>query len=109
MEFIDLSGLNQLIKPELLVLAPVLNLLGAGLKHVCGVNKHKHIPVILMLVSVGLSCLWVFGTTQESISATLFTGIVQGVLIAGTAVWGHQVCKQYGKNDGKEKNYKEKL
>jgi hypothetical protein len=81
MDFVDF---NQLIKPELLVLVPALNIIGRRLKHKCGVDKH--IPLILMLVSVVLSCLWVFGTAHlpvgeagqasESISATLFTGIV---------------------------------
>jgi len=90
------------IKPELLVLIPVLNIIGAMAKSK-GV-KSANIPVILGVVGVLLSVAYVFAFFGgESVLRGVVTGVVQGVLVAGAAVYGHQVFKQI-KNNKEEKN-----
>lgn len=67
-----------------LILIPVLNILGAFIK---GIEKipDKYIPLILLVLGV----LGAFGLMGFSVDAA-----VQGVLIAGAAVYGNQVVKQ---------------
>lgn len=85
------------IEPGLLVLVPVLNLMGAGLKHT-QVFENRHIPLALGLLGVVLALLWVLGANppqslQGALSA-LFMAVVQGVLCAGCAVYANQLYKQ---------------
>ena len=93
--------LLEFIKPELIVLIPVLYLLGIALKK--SQIKDKHIPTILGMTAVVLSLLFVFATSfvggwQEIIMA-LFLGITQGVLCAGASVYVNQLFKQSGKDE----------
>lgn len=89
------------IKPELLVLIPVLYLIGAAIKKSNLANKF--IPFILGVVSVLLSALWVFANcpmiTAADIATAVFTAITQGVLIAGASVYVNQLVKQTGKDE----------
>lgn len=90
------------IKPELLVLVAVLNVVGAVLKR-SGLCKDKYIPPILGALGVVLSFLWVVAdmslvSGREWLFA-VFSGAVQGVLCAGAAVYAHQVVKQAGKKE----------
>lgn len=91
----------EYIKPELLVLVPVLYIIGAAIKK-SGI-KDKFIPFILGGVSIVLSALWViangnFTTNAEAVLA-VFTAITQGVLIAGASVYVNQIIKQGGKDE----------
>lgn len=92
--------IQEFVKPELLVLIPVLYLIGTGFKKTTLI-KDKFIPVILGLVSVLLTGLWVFATTPVSgareIIMAIFTALTQGVLLAGAAVYANQVYKQLKK------------
>lgn len=89
------------IKPELLVLIPVLYLIGIALKK--SAISDKHIPWILGACGVVLSAIYVFATvpvtnTQE-VATALFTAITQGVLCAGASVYANQVLKQLSKKE----------
>lgn len=62
-----------------------------------------HIPLILGGAGVFLAMLWVVATGSfdgvQSIALGLFTGIVQGVLVAGCSVYANQLVKQAGRAD----------
>lgn len=92
--------LNEYIKPELLVLIPVLYLIGTAVKK--SKVADKFIPWILGGVSVALSALWIFATafpaTAAEAALVVFTSITQGVLIAGASVYVNQLVKQTGKD-----------
>ena len=93
--------LKEFIKPELLVLIPVLYLLGVALKK--SQVSDKHIHWILGVVSVVLSSLFIAATSvingyQEVLTA-IFSGLTQGVLCAGASVYVNQIIKQSGKDN----------
>lgn len=93
--------LKEFIKPELLVLIPVLYLYGAAIKK--SEVADKHIPCILGITSIVLCFIFVAGTSvidgwQEGLMA-VFSGITQGVLCAGASVYVNQIVKQAGKSE----------
>ena len=83
---------SNYVSPELLVLIPVLYGLGSVIKKTEGV-KDNYIPAILTVVGVILSCLYVLGTEGFTL-VSLFTSLVQGILVAAGAVYGNQLIKQ---------------
>lgn len=89
------------IKPELLVLIPVLYFVGIGIKK--SAMSDKHIPLLLGCIGIVLSALWVFATSSVSggkdVALAVFTAITQGVLAAGASVYVNQVAKQMKKED----------
>ena len=93
--------LKEFIKPELLVLVPVLYLIGMALK--ASIVSDKLIPWILGSIGVVLSFVWLLATSfpanAESVFLLIFTGIVQGVLVAGASVFINQLIKQSGKSE----------
>jgi hypothetical protein len=93
--------LIEYIKPELLVLIPVLYLVGVAIKS--SAIADKHIPWILGVVSIVMSALWIFATTEmggtSDVALAVFTAVTQGVLIAGASVYANQLVKQAGKDD----------
>jgi hypothetical protein len=93
--------LKEFIKPELLVLIPVLYLFGVALKK--SQIADKHIPWLLGVVSIILSLLLIVSTSiingwQEAF-LSIFSGITQGVLCAGASVYVNQIVKQIGKSE----------
>ena len=84
---------SQYIKAELLVLVPVLIITGKIMKD--STVSNKHIPLILGIVSIILSCAWLIILEHENIADAVITGIVQGILLAGMAVYSNQIFKQY--------------
>lgn len=93
--------LKEFIKPELLVLVPVLYMFGSALKN--SQISNKHIPWLLGVFSVILSVMFIFATSEvEGTKATLisiFSGITQGILCAGASVYVNQLVKQSGKSE----------
>ena len=93
--------LKEFVKPELLILIPVLYIIGAGLK----VSKFKDnfIPVTLGVVGILLSTIYVFATTDISgtkdILMGIFISLTQGILVAGCSVYFNQIYKQLKKGD----------
>ena len=84
--------INEYIQPELLALIPALYVVGSSLKNSKKI-RDEHIPMILGGFGILFSCIYVFG--MDGISAeSLFTGIVQGILVAGASVYANQLYKQ---------------
>lgn len=97
----DISILEY-IKPELLILVPVMYLIGVGLKNTT-VVKDKLIPLVLGLISVLLSILYVVATTDmagyKDVLMGVFIAITQGVLCAGGSVYVNQLVVQAKKKE----------
>ncbi len=88
------------IKPELLILVPVLYTVGLGIKK--SKVSDNYIPLILGIVSVFLSALWVISASdiknwQDAVYA-IFISITQGILTAGTSVYVNQLYIQFKKD-----------
>ena len=90
------------IKPELLVLIPVLIFIGYCMKTSASV-KDKLIPALLAAVGVVLAAVYVLATTNiaapQDGAQAVFTAIVQGFLCAAGAVFGDQIVKQHNKDE----------
>lgn len=97
----DISILEY-IKPELLILVPVMYLIGVGLKNTT-VVKDKLIPLVLGLISVLLSILYVVATTDmagyKDVLMGVFIAITQGILCAGGSVYVNQLVVQAKKKE----------
>lgn len=93
------------IKPELLVLIPVLYLVGVAIKK-SNLNDHW-IPIVLGAAGVVLAGLYIFATTDMSggkdAVMAVFVALTQGILTAGASVYANQIYKQITKG-GEEKN-----
>lgn len=100
MEFLE--QLKSFIRPELLILVPVLYFIGCGLKKTEAVQDRR-IPMLLGLTGVSLAAVWVAATTafsgyQDALMA-VFAAVTQGILCAGASVYVNQLIKQGGKTD----------
>lgn len=97
-----LEALREFVRPELLVLVPVMYFIGLGLKK-WQRFKDNDIPVVLGLASAALAAMWVVPTsdigTWQQVVLTVFTAITQGVLCAGISVYINQVWKQGKKEE----------
>ena len=84
------------VKPELLILIPVLSIIGKSIKK--SKIADNRIPLILGLISVLLSALWVVATSEikniQDIMYAVFISTTQGILAAGASVYGHQLYVQ---------------
>ena len=93
--------LKEFIKPELLVLVPVLYILGIGLKK--SAVKDKLIPALLGGIGITLSLAWVLGTsdlvTWRDVLLAGFSAVTQGILAAGASVYVNQMIKQGEKEE----------
>lgn len=87
-----MDNLQNYIKPELLVIVPVIYIIGLIIKNTEKI-KDKYIPAILGIVSVLLSLLYILGTEGISVIG-VFTAITQGILVVGVAVYVNQLFKQ---------------
>lgn len=88
---------KEFIKPELMVLIPVLYAIGYGLKK-AETFKDNMIPLVLGMLGVVLSTIYVLSTCDiggyQSILSGVFVAITQGVLVAAGAVYVNQLIKQ---------------
>ena len=91
---------KEFIKPELIVLIPVLYLIGFGLKK--SKISNNLIPVLLGGISVMLSASWVIATSDieniKDVAYAVFISITQGVLSAGASVYFNQLYVQSKKS-----------
>ncbi|HPY89012.1 MAG TPA: phage holin family protein [Spirochaetota bacterium] len=92
---------KSFIKPELLILIPVLYLIGVGIKK--SNIKDMYIPLLLGFVSLVLCGLYVGSTSDihgfKDICTYTFTVITQAILIAGASVYANQIYKQLSKGE----------
>ena len=97
-----MESLREFIRPELLVLIPVLYIIGAALKK-SGMFPDKHIPITLGLIGVVLAAIYIASTVSfvgsAEVFSAIFMAITQGVLCAGASVYFNQVIKQEGKSE----------
>ena len=98
----DIALIMEFIKPEVLVLIPVLYLIGAGLK-AWDTFSDRYIPITLGCAGIVLALLYLAAVSElrgwPEIAAFLFAGVTQGILAAGGSVYANQVYKQAGKDD----------
>lgn len=91
--------MKEFIKPELIILIPVLYLVGCGIKR--SEIKDKFIPILLGVVGVIFAGLYVFATCSanglKDIAMAIFTALTQGILTAGASVYFNQIYKQLNK------------
>lgn len=92
---------KEFIKPELLILVPVLYLIGVGIKK--STIADKFIPLILGLCGVVLAAVYLFSVEPivgtQAIATALFTAITQGILCAGATVYVNELVKQTKKEE----------
>ena len=90
------EAFKEFIKPELLILIPVLYLIGMGIKK--SEVKNKFIPLLLGTVAIILSGLYVFATSEitgaKEIAMAIFVALTQGILTARASVYFNQLYKQ---------------
>lgn len=93
----EINEMIKYIKPELLILIPVIYFIGVALKNSEAV-KNNLIPLILGVVGVVLSILYILGTSDlksiQDIMKGLFSGVTQGIMCAGSSVYMNQIIKQ---------------
>lgn len=87
-----MDKLQDYIKPELLVLIPVLYILGLMLKKTEKIND-KYIPTVIGIIGIVLSAIYVAAVSGICLMS-VFTAITQGILVAGAAVYVNQLVKQ---------------
>ena len=94
-------NLENFIKPELLILIPVLYVIGIGLKK--SRLSDTLIPLVLGGISIILSAAWVIATsdisTLKDVAYALFVSVTQGILSAGTSVYFNQLYLQSKKKE----------
>lgn len=92
---------QQFIKPELLILIPVLYAIGIAIKKssICD----KYIPLVLGGISILLCGIYLFAaepiTGTQAVATAIFTAITQGVLVAAASVYANQIIKQTDKDE----------
>jgi len=88
------------IRPELLILVPVLYLAGTAFKK-SELVKDKHIPVLLGILGTALALLYILSADAKESDTTMmiFSAVTQGVLCAGASVYANQLVKQSGKEE----------
>lgn len=94
-------NLEDFIKPELLVLIPVLYVVGIGLKK--SRISDTFIPTLLGGISIFLSAVWVIATsdisTLKDVTYAMFVSVTQGILSAGASVYINQLYLQSQKKE----------
>ena len=102
--------MEKFLRPELLVLFPVLNGLGVWLKGKMVLDQFgektypkakiasKFIPIFLVCFAVFVCTVYGFISTEYTgwrmiLDAVVMTGIVQGVLVTSVSVLGYDVLK----------------
>ena len=98
----DIELIKEFIKPEILILVPVLYFIGVMIKNTLLI-KDKYIPLTLGLFGIVLAVIWVLATadinTNKDIFMAIFTAITQGILCSGASVYVNQIIKQSQKRE----------
>lgn len=92
---------EEFIKPELLILIPVLYIIGIGLKK--SKLSDTLIPLFLGGISIVLCAAWIIASsdisTLKDIASALFVSVTQGILSAGSSVYFNQLYLQSKKKN----------
>lgn len=95
-----MENILEFVKPELLVLVPVLYFIGAGLKK-WQAFSNRFIPIVLGASGIALAALWTLASSELSgyrdVLLAGFSSVVQGILCAGCSVYANQLLKQIQK------------
>ena len=87
---------QEFIKPELLILIPVLYFVGVAIKK--STIRDSRIPFILGAVGVLLAGIYLLASTEinglQGLATALFTALTQGILCAAASVYSNQLIKQ---------------
>ena len=90
------------VKPELIVAAIVLYFIGMAIKQ-SETIADKYIPSILGIIGIVICGIYVVATCDlkgtQNIAMSIFTAIVQGILVAGLSNYVNQLIKQMNKNE----------
>ena len=89
--------MTDYVRPEMLILILALVVIGKIFSD-ANMVKNKYIPMLLGISGIVLSALYTISIYGLSFDGIL-SGIVQGILCAGTAVYGNQIYKQLGKEE----------
>ncbi len=87
----------KFLDPAVAIIIPVLAVVGMMMKKSEKVADWK-IPIWLGVVGVVLATGIIFSTKGFTVNNAL-SALIQGILCAGTTVYGHQLQKQYTKNN----------
>lgn len=87
--------LEMFLLPEVLILIPFLNVIGLTLKKSIVLEDHL-IPHVLGVIGVIFATL-ILGMEKGFTTESILNGIIQGVLVAGAAVYVHQLKVQSSK------------
>ena len=91
----------EYIKPELLILVPVLYVIGMAIKKTALIAD-KLIP----LAGILLSIIYVLATSDlgspQAVAMAIFTALTQGVLVSGASVYANQIFKQFKGDSSKD-------
>lgn len=98
----DFEVVKQFIKPEMLILIPVLYFVGVMIKNSLLI-KDKFIPLTLGLAGIILAVIWVLASTDiftiKDVFMAIFVAITQGILCSGASVYINQLIKQSQKEE----------
>lgn len=83
------------LKPELVVLIPVLYFIGLAFKKGAFI-KDKFIPLVLGVISIVLVFVYLMATEGWNVNV-IWLSVVQGVLAAAGSVYANQLYKQLTK------------
>lgn len=87
---------QEFIKPELLILIPVLYFIGIAIKK--SAIRDALIPFILGAVGIVISAIYLLASTEisglQEVATAIFTALTQGILCAAASVYSNQLIKQ---------------
>ena len=86
-----MNDFERYVQPELVIVVAVLYFVVMGLK--TSAIKNKYIPAILGVAGVAMATLYTVAVAGFDAMA-IFTGISQGIICAGVAVYVNQIIKQ---------------
>lgn len=95
---------QDFIKPELLILVPVLYFVGMAIKK--SSVRDNLIPFILGGIGVVIAAIYLLSTVDiigvKGVFTAIFTALTQGILCAAASVYADQLIKQAGEGKKKE-------
>lgn len=92
----DWTVIKEFIRPELFILVVFLWVVGLFLKLVPTFKDEWKIPFILWIVGLVFSILYIAVILGEGwTGAVVIAALIQGTLIAGAAVFGNELSKQF--------------